>query len=113
MLGLAQAVAAQVDDERGGRLAGIVAHEDRPAAQVARGLVAAAGEAEGVVGLHGAGGFRVEQFVVSLAGREELDARQVQGEAVDRLHPQGRVDARMVLVLDPADELVVEEPQAG
>jgi len=68
-------------------------------------------QGEGVVDLDLAGFFNEEEFIIGFIGRKETDAFQIQAEAIDGLHADGRMNASIVPVLNPKSELAVEDFQ--
>ena len=103
-----------IDDDGGGvEAASVEAELDLLVAEVDGGFVASAGEAEGVVFFDLPVGLGVEEFVVVFGRRQEAEARQVDAEAVDRLHADGVVRQGVVVVFDPVSELAVEGFEGG
>ncbi len=82
-------------------------------AEIDGGFVASAGEAEGVVFFDLPVGLGVEEFVVVFGRGQEAEAREVNAEAVDRLHADGVVRHGVVVAFDPAGELAVEGFERG
>ena len=83
-------------------------------AEVDGGFIASAGEAEGVVLFDLPVGLGIEELVVVVSGRrQEAETRQVDAEAVDRLHADGVVRDGVVVVFDPVSELAVEGFERG
>ena len=82
-------------------------------AQVDGCFVAEVFEGEGIIVFDLAGVFGEKEFIGVVAGREELDAFQVESEAVDGFEACGGMDNGVVLVFEPEGELAVEGLKAG
>ncbi|MFT5527166.1 MAG: hypothetical protein ACI9HK_005148 [Pirellulaceae bacterium] len=110
--GLAEASALLVDHDRTFSVT-FVSQLGLLAAHVDGRFVADSLKAEGVVLFDRASFLGIEQLVGILGGVEEADTGQVDAEAVDRLHAEGRVFSCVVVVFDPLSELFVELTERG
>src|SRR5690606_2086117 len=81
--------------------------------EVSRGFEANVSNLESIVGEDLASLLDEKEFFGDFVGREETHALEVEPKAVDRLHPDSRVLARVVLVFDPAEESAVERVDRG
>jgi hypothetical protein len=115
--GFAHAFAFVINDNALGGAPALEAHLDGAFGQMARSLEAKGLEGESVVGADVPVLFDEEELVVGLVGREVAHAAAVEREPVQRRHFQDGMLLRVVVLLDPVDELAVgrarRSPMAG
>jgi hypothetical protein len=109
--GFAHAFAFVIDDDALGGAPALEADLDGAVGQMARSLEAQGFESESVVGADLPVLLDEEELVVGLVGRQIAHAAAVQREPIQRRHFQDGMLLRVVVLLDPVDELAVERLQ--